>query len=61
MKSTDLTGLGSNQIGYGDTTVVQSTPKQINFFQQVLGCFWVYLATEGIISLASLTESLKFI
>jgi hypothetical protein len=28
--------------------------------QQVLGCGWVYLATEGIFLLASLTESLKF-
>jgi hypothetical protein len=60
MESSELTGLGSKQIGYGRTTVVQSTPKQIDFFQQGLGCGWVYLATEGIISLASITESLKF-
>jgi hypothetical protein len=37
--------------------VVLGISKQIDFFQQVLGHGWVYLATEGIISLANLTES----
>jgi hypothetical protein len=54
MESSELTGLWSKQIGYGRRTVVQSTPKEIDFFPQVLGLGWVYLATEGIISLASL-------
>ena len=31
--------------------------KQQNSFQQVLGLGWVYLATEGIISLADFAES----
>jgi hypothetical protein len=31
--------------------------KQIDFFQQVLVLGWVYLAMEGIVSLAGLTES----
>ena len=57
MEWSELTGLRSKQIGYGQRTVVQSTPKPIDFFQQVLGLGRVYLATEGIISLASLTKS----
>jgi hypothetical protein len=40
-----------------DSTVLQCTSKQIDSFRQVLGLGWVYLATEDIIPLASLTES----
>jgi hypothetical protein len=57
MELSELTGLRSKQIGYGQRTIVQSTPMPIDFFQQLLGLGWVYLATQGIISLASLTES----
>jgi hypothetical protein len=60
MELSELTRLGSKQFGYGRRTVVQATPKRVDFLQQVLGCGWVYLATEGIFLLASLTESLKF-
>jgi hypothetical protein len=38
--------------------VVECISKHIDFFQQVLGLGWIYLATEGItISIAGLTES----
>jgi hypothetical protein len=57
MESSELTGLRSKQIGYGGRSIVQSIPKQMDFFPQVLGLCWVYLATKGIISLATLTES----
>jgi hypothetical protein len=48
MESSELTGLRSKQIPYGRRTVVQSTPKQIDSFWQVLGLGWVYLATEAL-------------
>ena len=57
MESSELIGLKSKQIWYGGRAVVQPTQKQIDFIYQVLGLGWDYLATEGIISLASLTES----
>ncbi len=57
MEWSDLTRLKSKQMMSGGKTVVQYISKQIDSFWQVLGLGPVYLATEGIISLARLTES----
>jgi hypothetical protein len=57
MKWSDMTGLRLKQIMSGRSTVVQRNLMQIDAFWMVLGLGWVYLATEGIISLASLTKS----
>jgi hypothetical protein len=57
MEWSDLTRLKSKQMMSGGKTVVQYISKQIDSFWQVLGLGSVYLATEGIISLARLTES----
>jgi hypothetical protein len=48
MESSVLTRLRSKPIPDGLRTVVQSTPKQIDSFWQVLGLGWVYLATEAL-------------
>jgi hypothetical protein len=57
MKWSDMTGLRLKQIMSGRSTVVQRNLMQIDAFWMVLGLGWVYLATECIISLASLTKS----
>jgi hypothetical protein len=54
MEWSDLTGLKSKQIMSGRSTVVQYISKQMDSFWQVIGPGSVYLATEGIISLARL-------
>jgi hypothetical protein len=53
----ELTGLRLKQIMSGQKTVVQSTSMQIDSFWLLLDLGSVYLATEGINSLARLTES----
>ena len=60
MEQSELTGQRSNQIQSGGRNTVQYTSKQIDSFWLVLGLAWVYLATEGIISLASLMETQKY-
>jgi hypothetical protein len=60
MEWSQLTGFRLIQIWSGGTPVVYFISKQIDFFQDVLGLGWVYLANGGIISLAGLTESKKF-
>jgi hypothetical protein len=57
MEWSDMTGLRLKEIMSGRRTVVQRNLMQIDSFWLVLGLVWVYLATEGIISLASLTKS----
>jgi hypothetical protein len=51
MEWSQLTGLRLIQILFGAGPVVYCNSKHIYFLQQVLGLDWVYLATEGIISL----------
>jgi hypothetical protein len=57
MEWSDLTGLRLKQIMSGQRTVVQCISMQIDYFWLVLDLGCVYLATEGIISLAPLTKS----